>query len=462
MWTCLGEPNPYDVGIMIRYAAITLILCSVVGAAGFGQQAWLLTINDDIGPWTVTYMQRGISEATSASADILVLVLSTPGGDLDSAVKARSLLLDASLPTVAYVSREALSAGALLAITCERIFFAPGGVMGAATPVYVSGWDMKEAPEKIVSATRTLFRSSAEQFGRSPEVAEAMVDRDVAIPDLIEEGKLLTLTSQQALEWGYSDGELESIDNWLDEQGITTTHVFEMNWVDRWVEFLTSPVIAGILIAIGILGLLIEMLIPGFGFFGFIGILGLAAFFWAHALVGLAGWESIAFLAGGVVAILLEIFAFTAVDFGITGLVGLILVGLGFHNAMVGPFTSSAEVIQAIGIVAAGLVVSVIAAVVLLTRLPRTRLRLGGMILSTAITGRSFGDAVSEDESGSWVGRSGVAITDLRPVGVGEFDGERVDVTCEEGHLPKGTSIIIVKARGYQKIVRELGSPEEG
>jgi len=447
---------------MIRYALITLILCSVLAVAGFGQQAWLLTIDDEIGPWTVTYLQRGINEATEASADILVIVLSTPGGDLDSAVKARSLLFDTTLPTVAYVSREALSAGALLAITCERIFFAPGGVMGAATPVFVSGWDMQEAPEKIISATRTLFRASAEQFGRSTDVAEAMVDPDVSIPDLIDEGKLLTLTSQQALEWGYSDGELVSIQDWLDDQGIVTTHVFEMNWIDRWVEFLTSPIVAGVLIAIGLLGLLIEMLIPGFGFFGFVGILCLTAFFWAHVLVGLAGCESIAFLVGGVVAILLEIFAFTAVDFGITGLVGLILIGLGFHNAMVGPFTSPAQAIQTIGIVTAGLVVSVVLAVILLTKLPKTRLRLGGMILSTAITGRSFGGATSGDEGSSWVGRSGVAITDLRPVGVGEFEGERVDVTCEEGHLSKGTPIIIVKSRGYQKIVRRLESPEEG
>ena len=171
---------------MIRYSAITLFLCCVLAIAGVGQQAWLLTIDNEIGPWAVAYLQRGIGQATEANADMVVLVLATPGGDLDSAVKARSLLLDTPIPTIAYISHEALSAGALLAITCERILFAPGGVMGAATPIYASGWDIQEAPEKIISATRTLFRSSAEQHGRSPDVAEAMVDRDVLIPDLIE------------------------------------------------------------------------------------------------------------------------------------------------------------------------------------------------------------------------------------------------------------------------------------
>ena len=446
---------------MIRLTGFALLVCCLLGMGCLAQQAWLLTIDDEIGSGTVTYLQRGINEASEADADILVLVLATPGGDLDAAVNARSLLLETNVPTVAYISREALSAGALLAITCERIFFAPGGVMGAATPVFVSGWDIEEAPEKIISATRTLFRASAEQFGRPPDVAEAMVDRDVSIPDLIAAGKLLTLSSQQALQWGYSDGELISLDTWLDEQGILTTHVFELNWKDRMVEFLTSPLVAGVLIAIGLLGLLIEMLIPGFGVSGVIGILCLAAFFWAHYLVGLAGWESIALLAGGVVAVLLEIFAFTAIDFGITGLIGLVLIGLGFHNAMVGPFTSPGQAIQTIGIVAAGLVVSVVLATILLTRLPKTHLRLGGMILSTAITGRSFPTEDTKDGGEAWLGRRGVAVTDLRPVGVGEFDGNRADVICEAGHLPKGTPIVVIKAKGYQKIVRRLTESEK-
>lgn len=446
---------------MIRFAVFALIVCSVLGVVALGQQAWVLSIDDEVGPWTVTYLQRGIDEAVEAGAEILVIVFSTPGGDLDSAVKSRGLLLEANVPTVAYISREAFSAGAMLAIACERILFAPGGVMGAASPVVFIGENMEEAPEKVISATRKLFRAAAELFGRPPEVAEAMVDRDVSVPGLIEAGKLLTLTSQEALQWGYSEGEVDSIDTWLSEQGYATTHDLKVHWTDRMVDLLTSPLAAGLLIAIGLLGLIAEMLVPGFGIPGLIGILCLAAFFWAHYLVGLAGWESIAFLLGGVVAILLEIFAFTAVDFGITGLIGLILIGLGFHNAMVGPFTSQAQAIQAIGIVAAGLFVGIILAVILLTKLPKTRLRLGGMILSSAITGRSFGGANSDGKGRSWVGRSGVAMTDLRPVGIGEFDGERVDVTCEEGHVPKGTRITIVKARGYRKVVRRLALPKE-
>jgi membrane-bound serine protease (ClpP class) len=359
------------------------------------------------------------------------------------------------IPTVAYVAREAFSAGAALAIACETILFSPGGVMGAATPVTVVGQDLREAPEKVISATRSLFRAAAELRGRPPEVAEAMVDRDVSIPGLIEAGKLLTLTSMQAAEWGYSDGEVESIDAWLAEHGYGESVVFQVRWIDELVEALTSPLAVGLLITAGLLGLIVEMLVPGFGIPGLIGIACLGVFFWTHFLVGLAGWESIAFLLGGIVAIVLEIFAFTAVDFGVSGLLGLILIGLGFYTAMVGPFTAREQAVHAIAIVSGGLVVSVAAAIVLLARLPRTRLRLGGIILSTAITGRSHEKGEpTQPALSDWVGRRGVAATDLRPVGTGVFEQERIDVVCEEGFLPKGTPIVVIKDDVYRKVVR--------
>jgi len=445
---------------MNRSALVGLLLCTLLVGVATAQEAWILTIDGEITAGTVTYLRRGIQEATEAGASVLVLTLSTPGGLLDSAVEGRRLLLDAGIPTIAYVSREALSAGAMLAVSCERILFAPGGVIGAATPVVFLGENMEEASEKVISATRKLFRASAEIHDRPPEIAEAMVDRDVSIPGLVEKGKLLTLTSREAAGWGYSDGEVGSIESWLIEQGYRSTVVFRVRWIDGLVDTLTSPLAVGLLITVGLLGLVAEMLIPGFGIPGLIGIACLGLFFWTHFLVGLAGWESIAFLFGGLVVILLEIFVFTAVDFGFAGLVGLILVGLGFYTAMVGPFTVREQAIQAIGIVAAGLVVSIVGVIALLTKLPRTRLRLGGVILSSTITGRSFDRQRSAAEPTEWIGRRGIAATDLHPVGAGIFDEERIDVVCEEGFLPKGTPIVVVRDDRYRKVVRKFAHLE--
>ena len=431
---------------------IALLVASAVWADG---AAWVLTVDGEINSGTVTYLRRGLAEATDAGAGVVVIALTTPGGSLDAAIESRRILLEAAVPTVAYVAGEAFSAGAALAIACETILFSPGGVMGAATPVTVVGHDLREAPEKIISATRSLFRAAAEQRGRPPEVAEAMVDRDVAIPGLVDRGKLLTLTSQDAARWGYSDGEIDSIDAWLAAQGYQQTIPFRIRWIDELVDALTSPIAVGLLITAGLLGLIVEMLVPGFGVPGLIGIVCLGAFFWAHFLVGLAGWESIAFLLGGVVAVILEIFAFTAVDFGITGLLGLVLIGLGFYTAMVGPFTAREQAVHAIAIVSGGLIVSMVAAIALLARLPRTRLRLGGIILSSAITGRSHDKEIgSEPTDAGWVGRRGVAATDLRPIGRGIFGEERIDVVCEERFLPKGTPILVIRDERFRRVVR--------
>jgi membrane-bound serine protease (ClpP class) len=448
---------------MKRLTVAAILICCFLGMAASAQEAWILRIDGEIGAWTVSYVQRGLREAASGGTDAVVLVFSTPGGLLDSAVETRRLLLEADLRTIAYVSLEALSAGAMLAISCETILFAPGGVMGAATPVLITGGAFDEAPEKVISATRSLFRASAELFDRPTEVAEAMVDRDIAIPGLVEAGKLLTLSSREALQWGYSDGEVASVREWLTAEGFGTVREVEVQWVDRLIGFLLSPVVAGILIAVGLIGLMVEMLVPGFGIPGLVGFLSLGAFFWAHFLVGFAGWESVAFLLAGLVAIILEIFAFTAVDFGFSGLVGLVLIGLGFYNAMIGPLGAQGQAAQAVATVTISVIASVVLAIVLITRLPKTRLRLGGIILSSAITGRSFGSKDEAGSAGSWLGRSGIAVTDLRPVGVGEFSGERTDVICEEGHLPKGTPIVVIKDHGYRRVVhRHTPSEKEG
>lgn len=436
---------------------VVSLLMAITFSAAAANEIWILRIDDEMGAGTVTYLRNGLNHAEEANAALVVLVLSTPGGVLNSGVTAKDLLLDAEVPTIAYINRQALSAGALLAIACDQIIFAPGGVLGAAAPVVVSRDTLQEAPEKTISAVRKIFRATAEIHGRVPEVAEAMVDRDVVIPGMIEQGKLLTLTSAEAAALGYSDGSANSMDELLVLVGRETAVLVEYSpqWVDGVVEKLTLPLVAGLLIAVGLIGLIIEMMIPGFGIFGLIGIACLGAFFWSHVLVGLAGWESIGFLLAGLIAILLEIFAFTAVDFGLSGLIGLVLIGLGFYTAMLGPLSSSTQAGQAIVIVAAGLLASVVAVVLLLTKLPKTRLRLGGMILSTAITGGVFSRNRDEPTHEFWIGRSGMAATNLRPVGVGRFGDERIDVVSEEGFLPKDTPIVVIKDEGYRKVVRK-------
>lgn len=423
-----------------------------ISLAGFGAEVWVLRVEGEIGRGTVSYLRKGLAESEAAGAQAVVIEFATPGGYLDAAQAARDLILGAKVKTIAYVNREAYSAGALLAIACERIYFAPGGVLGAATPVYFTG---EEASEKMISAVRALFAATAEARGRDPKVAEAMVDPDVEIPELVERGKLLTLTSQAALEWGYSEGEVSDLAAILTEEALSPLIVeFRYHWTDGLVDILTTPWVAALLIALGALGILIETVTPGFGILGILGLSALGLFFWSHYLVGLAGWESLVFFLAGMIAILLEIFVFTATDFGLAGITGLILIGLGFYSAMVGPLTQPSQARGALGAVAVGLAVSVVGMALVLTWLPKSRLRLGGVILKTSIQERAVGQLLPAKTP--WVGKRGTAVTDLRPAGKVLIEGEQVDVVVEEGFVPKGKMVEVVRDEGYRKVVREV------
>lgn len=441
---------------VMRVKIFALFLGSLV-LAGAGQEVWLLGVEGEIGRGMVSYLQKGLSEAEMAGAKAVILEFSTPGGHLDAAQACRDLILQAKIMTIAYVNREAYSAGALLAMACEKIYFAPGGVLGAATPVYFDPEGrMAEAPEKIVSAVRALFRATAETRGRNPQVAEAMVDRDLEIPGLVERGKLLTLTAKTAAEWGYSEGEAPTLAEVLELAGLSGAVVrpFPYRWIDSFVDVLTIPWMAALLIGVGALGFLVEIFTPGFGIPGTLGLASLALFFWAHYLAGLAGWESLVFFLAGIIAILLEVFVFTATDFGIAGVIGLVLIGLGFYTAMTGPFTQPDQALRALGAVALAQVVSLAGFAAFLTWVPKSRLRLGGVVLKSAIEERAVGKLAPSPSS--YLGKRGKTLTDLHPVGRAEFEGEPLDVVAEEGFIPQGSVVEIVRDEGYRKVVRRV------
>ncbi len=439
-----------------RSFALVVGLCLLTSLASCADSVWVLEVRDDIGRGTVSYLGSGIAAAEEAGAVAVVVDFFTPGGYLDAASAARDAIMGSPIPTIAYVNGEAFSAGALLALACERIYFAPGGVMGAATPVYFDGSTMQEASEKVVSAVRALFRSTAQARGRPPEVGEAMVDPALAVEGLVEEGKLLTLTASEAAEWGYSDGEARTLQEVIEQAGLGGAELvpYTFRWSDRALEVLTSPWAAALLITVGLLGLISELVTPGLGVTGLVGAASLGLFLWAHFLVGIAGWETIVFFLGGLLAIVLEVVLFTGSDFGLSGLAGLVLIGMGFYTAMVGPFTRPEDALWAVGAVSVALVLALVGTVLLLTRLPKSRLRFGGVILSTALKGRTYDTEPRTTSTKVWIGKAGVAVTDLRPVGVALIDKERLDVVCQEGYLPKGTPVVVVSDEGYRKVVR--------
>jgi membrane-bound serine protease (ClpP class) len=401
------------------------------------------------------FIERSLAEARAANAAAVILDIDTPGGRVDAAQRIVKALQDAEIPTYALVNPHAFSAGAMIALATDRVYMRPGSVIGAATPVTGEG---QTAPEKIVSAMRAEMRSLAERRGLDPRIAEAMVDETIAVEGVVEEGKLLTLTAVEAERIGYA----LLVDDFralLAHAGIEGDRIVDTrpNWAEGVVRFITNPLVAPFLLSLGFLGLIIEIKTPTFGLAGIAGGTALALFFGGHYLVGLAGWEELILLTVGLVLLAIEIFVVPG--FGVFGVLGIGGILASIYLSMIGSMSTLVDYTNAAMVLSASMLIVLVSGWAIMRTLPKNmRLYRSGILLGE-VTGRDTG-YLSATVRGELVGRRGVAVTDLRPAGVGRFEGERIDIVAEEGWLTAGTAIEIVRSEGYRHVVRSADSAE--
>jgi membrane-bound serine protease (ClpP class) len=447
---------------VLAFWSSLLLLALVVGLTPAGEhrqdaKAVLIEVSGIIDLGLAPYTSRAIREAEDMGAAALILRIDTPGGRVDAAIQMRDALLNAKLNTVAFIDKEAYSAGALIALASKQIYMTGGAVIGAATPVDQSG---QKVSEKYVSAIRKLFRATAEQNGRPPEVAEAMVDEDVAIPGLIDKGKLLTLTTQEALQWKVADGRFDTLQALLDHLQLSSAQLVRLRptWAESLVRAITHPMVASLLLSVGMLGLLAELLSPGFGLPGTLGATSLALFFGGHYLVGLAGWEEALLIGAGMVLLAAELLIIPG--FGVAGVLGLLALGAGIFMSFLGNYPSPADIWRAAMSLLMSMALVGVGAGVLIILLP-------GLPIWSRLNLRTRLDNASEQASPPpqaraappSLGAQGVTLTPLRPAGTGLFQGERLDIMSEGEYVPANTPVTIVRVEGNRVVVRTTPQP---
>jgi membrane-bound serine protease (ClpP class) len=402
------------------------------------------------------FVQRVLDEAAAADAAAVILVINTFGGRVDAAVLIRDALLGSRVRTVAFVNKRAISAGALISLAAERIAMADGGTIGAATPVEVGapGAPAQPVAEKTVSYMRKEFRATAESRKRPPLLAEAMVDADVEIPGVIDKGKLLTLTTQEALAQGVADVRADTLEAVLAALGLAGAEVRRatQTWAETLVRGLTHPVVSSLLMTIGILGILVELRTPGFGVPGALGILSLGLFFWGHWLVRLAGWEELLLVGAGVLLLAVELFV--TPGFGVTGVLGLVALVSGLGLSLVGAGATWTVVVTAVGQVAVSLLVAIALSLALLRVLPHLPFGRRLVLETELAAGAGFASAPEADRA--WLGKRGTAASALRPAGIADIEGERVDVVSDGEFIEAGDSVTVVRVDGNRIVVRQL------
>jgi membrane-bound serine protease (ClpP class) len=472
MPTSSASRPPRSAARRLLASAVALLLGLVgplallgAGAPAPAQEArkhvWRLPIEGTIDLGLAPLVSRVLEQAAREGAAAVILEVNTFGGRVDAAVLIRDALLQARVRTVAFVNPRAISAGALISLAADKIAMAGGGTIGAATPVAAGAPGAAAQPlsEKTVSYMRKEFRATAEARKRPPEFAEAMVDVDVAIAGVVEKGKLLTLTTDEALKHGIADLRADSFEALLKSLGHAGAEVRQATptWAESLVRFLTNPIVSSLLMTLGILGLITELRTPGFGAPGLIGIASLSLFFWGHWLVQLAGLEELLLVGIGLVLLVIEVFV--TPGFGLAGLLGVAALLVGLGASLVGSGASVAHAVSAAWQVVVSLLLALGVALLLLRWLPR--LPWGRRLVLEKDLAAAAGYASAPPGDRAWLGQRGTAASPLHPSGVARLGGERIDVVSDGEFIDAGDAIEVVRVDGNRIVVRrhEQGHP---
>lgn len=402
------------------------------------------------------FVARVLAEAEKTGAAAVILDVNTFGGRVDAAVQIRDSLLKARVPTVAFVNKRAISAGALISLAAEKLAMADGGTIGAATPVQAGlpGAGAQPVAEKTVSYVRKEFRATAESRKRPPLFAEAMVDADVVIRGVIEKGKLLTLTTDEALKHKVADFRADTIEAVLDQLKLGNAEIrrASANWAEEVVRFLTHPVLSSLLITLAMIGIIVELRTPGFGIPGAVGIASLALFFYGHWLVQLAGWEEVLLVAGGLILLIIEIFV--TPGFGLAGAIGIVAIVAAFVLSLVGGGATATFWLTAAARVVFSLVFAIVGSLLLMRILPS--LPVGRKLVLQDKLSATEGYASAPESDRLLLGKTGHAHSPLRPAGIADIDGERVDVVADGEHIDAGEPIRVTRVDGNRVVVRRI------
>lgn len=441
---------------MVKRLISLLLFISIIFQA-FPKEGLVYEINidSDIGSTSRIFLNNGLKEARALEADAILLHLNTYGGTLVDADSMRTAILYNDIPVYVFVDNNAASAGALISIACKGIYMRSGGTIGAAT--VVEGGSGEQAPDKYQSYMRALMRSTAEFTGRDPKIAEAMVDERIVIPGLNEEGRVLTLTAKEALEVGYCDGIAESREEVISEYlGYTEYEIKEYapSFMDKLMGFLTNGGFRAILIMIIVAGIYFELQSPGIGFPSVAAIAAAVLYFTPLYLGGLVqNWEIVIFIIG-IILILLEIFVIPG--FGVAGISGIILMGMGLIFASLNNDWFNFEMVEipdltvSIISVTGGFVLSFLLIIIMSTQIGKK-----GMFRRIALETDMGSSGSVDTKDHELVGLSGVTMTVLRPSGKVIINEEVYDAVSNLNYIEANTSIKVVKFENMQLYVEK-------
>lgn len=412
---------------------------------------YVLDVRSEINTVSNRYLKLGFEDATEKDADVVILNMDTYGGAIADADDIRTRIMDYPKPVYVFINNTAGSAGALISIACDSIYMVKGGNIGAATAVNQNG---EVLPEKIQSFMRSMMRTTAEANGRNPDVAAAMVGHNL----LSDSAFVLSLTTKEAIDTGYCEAQVKSIDEILEKTGFEGAVVqrYKTDNVETIIAVFLNPALKVLFILMILGGIYFELQTPGIGFPLAAAIVGLVLYFVPDYLHGLLEyWELLLFLVG---VVLLAVEVFVIPGFGVVGASGVALcmgslvLSMLKNDAFDFDLVDSQQLLWALMIMSVSLVGGAVLFFV----------GGGALVKSKAFKRLSIETSIHENAMGSkhmtaqFVGKEGVALTVLKPSGKIKIEGEHYDAQVITGYVEKGKSVIVVSSEGVTLKVKEI------
>jgi membrane-bound serine protease (ClpP class) len=326
----------------------------------------------------------------------------------------------------------------------------------------------KKGSEKVISFMREEMASTAEIRGRNTEIARGMVDEELMFTHLVingdstivkdiegrKEGKLISLTTKQALKYNISDGKAETLKDLINLLGYSDFILKENieNWSEKLVRFLTNPVVASLLTTFGFLGILFELQSPGWGIPGIVGITCLILSLSASYIAQLATISDMLLIIAGFSLIMLE--AFVIPGFGVVGISGIGIVVYGLYLLLIPNVPVGEEVLSnandgfMIGLLGAVIGIYLLLKLMVKTKFWKQLTAPGSQKKEDGYT-NSFGWE-------SLIDKIGEADTDLHPSGWVIVESKRFFMISEGDFIEKGSNVKILSVDGNRILVRKL------
>lgn len=473
-------------------------------------KAVVITVSGMIDDGLYSSIKRRSAEAMSAGADYLIFEINTYGGLVKSADDiSKYLILDLSgkVHTVAYVTTQAISAGAMISVSCQDIIMKRHTTIGDCAPIEMGGKLEGVEREKIESFIRAIFKRAAEANNYPPVLLEAMVSRHLRVYSarnidtgkfeffeaqklpadsnnfvpgskelVVSENEILTLTAKKASEYGIARAVVSDVNGVLSfletRDNVRFTgrlQRLDLNWSEQLVRLLNHPTFTSLLFMAGLLGIYLELKTPGLGLPGLVAVICFGLLFGSKYLVGLATWWEIAVFVLGLVLMFLEVFVIPG--FGIAGVAGIFCILIGLFAMLIPnrpdelpwPRYDFGDVQwhmldSGVWALCLGFAGFAILAYILAKFLPKIVLFRGLVLPPPKAGARMAVDLTSPLQARVKtvsVGDEGISLSKLRPAGQVRFVDAVVDVVAEGVFIDKGRQVVITEIHGNRVVVKK-------